>query len=254
MTTGATSAIVSATMPTNAPVSRHWSVRGTVRGNGRRRPAPPRARSSASALGEGVAGTTNRHHELRRAGIVLDLVAQVADMHVDRLLVLVERLVVTKQLEELAAGEDAARATRQVAEDLELGGRQADPPVAAENASPLEVDHEVALPDDSAPGRGRVVTVRASEERLDPAHQLAQREGFRDVVVGAELEPDHLVELVITSGQEQDGCLRSRRPQPAQDLEAVDAGQADVEDEEIGRLRSRKLQAFLPRPRDRHLV
>src|SRR3954447_24434078 len=135
MTTGATSAIVSATMPTNAPVSRHWSVLGTVRRNGRRRPAPPRDRSSASALAEGVAGTTNRHHELRRAGIVLDLVAQVADVDVDRLLILVERLVVTKELEELATGEDAARATGEVAEDLELGGRQADPPVAAENAS-----------------------------------------------------------------------------------------------------------------------
>src|SRR4051812_33133613 len=136
MTTGATSAIVSATMPTNAPVSRHWSVRGTVRGNGRRRPAPPRARSSASALGEGVAGTTNRHHELRRAGIVLDLVAQVADMHVDRLLVLVERLVVTKELEELSAGEDATPAAREGGEEFELGGRQADPPAAAHGAPP----------------------------------------------------------------------------------------------------------------------
>ena len=81
----------------------------------------------ASALGEGVADTAHRQHELRRRGIVLDLLAQVADVDVDRLLVLVQGLVVTEQLEELAPAEDAAGPAGEVAQDLELGGRQGKP-------------------------------------------------------------------------------------------------------------------------------
>ena len=76
-------------------------------------------------------------------------------MDVDRLLVLVERLVVAQELEQLAAGVDAARAAGQVAQDLELGRRQADAAVAALDAPPLEVDQQVAVADDPAAGRRR---------------------------------------------------------------------------------------------------
>ena len=83
----------------------------------RKPPAPCRP----SALGEGVADTSDGQDEGRRGRVVLDLVAQVADVDVDRLLVLVERLVVAEQLEQLAAGVDAARPRGEVAQDLELG-------------------------------------------------------------------------------------------------------------------------------------
>ena len=79
-------------------------------------------------------------------------------MDVDGLLVLVERLVVAQQLEQLGAGVDPAGARGEVAQDLELGRGQADPPVAALDAPPLEVDEQVAVADDPATdgvGRGR---------------------------------------------------------------------------------------------------
>lgn len=53
----------------------------------------------ALALGEGVADATDRHYEGRHGRIVLDLVAEMADVDVDRLLVLVEGLVVAEELE-----------------------------------------------------------------------------------------------------------------------------------------------------------
>ena len=58
---------------------------------------------------------------------------------------------------------------------------------------------------------------------------LAGAEGFGDVVVGAEFQAEHPVDLVIPGGAEQ-----HRRPvllgsQPSADLNAVHAGQADVE-------------------------
>src|SRR5688500_17486056 len=101
--------------PMNDNARRPWNERGSQRrtkrgGRMRRhmrrnwslRPAP------ASALGECVADTSNRQDKRGGRGIVLDLVAKVADMDVDRLLVLVESLVVAQELEQLAAGIDAA--------------------------------------------------------------------------------------------------------------------------------------------------
>ena len=81
------------------------------------------------------------------------------------------------------------------------------------------------------------VAVRAPQERLDPAHQLAQPERLGQVVVGAELQADDLVDLVVAGRQDEDRRLGAGRAEPAQDLEAVDARQADVEHDEVGRLR-----------------
>ena len=127
MTTGATRTSVSATTPMNANVRRVWNDCGTDGPDLARRPcargAQPESNawcplpvaegaaaagsvpcgSATSVLGELVAGASHRQHELRQRRIVLDLVAQVAHVDVDRLLVLVERLVVAEQLEQLAA-------------------------------------------------------------------------------------------------------------------------------------------------------
>src|SRR5689334_3478324 len=147
MTIGATRSSVRATTPMNANVSRVWNDCGTLgrRCRGSRRGAHPESNaggepaaagsvprgSATSALGELVAGSADGQDELRQRRIVLDLVAQVAHVDVDRLLVLVEGLVVAQQLEQLAAAEHAARALRKVAQDLELGGGQRNPARAA---------------------------------------------------------------------------------------------------------------------------
>ena len=107
---------------------------------------------------------------------------------------------------------------------------------------------QVAVADDAAAGRVGEVPVGAPQQRLDPAHQLAQRERLGDVVVGAELEAHDLVELVVAGGQEQDRCLGPDGAQPAEHLEAVDAGQADVEQDEVGRLVGGELEPLLAGP------
>ena len=141
-----------------------------------------------------------------------------------------------------------------MAEDLELGRGEAHPSVAALDTPPLEVDQEVAVPDDPAAHRVRQVAIRPAEEGLDPAHQLAQAERLRQVVVGAELEADHLVDLVVAGGEDEDRHLGAGRPDAAQDLEAVDAGEPDVEDDQVGRLVGRDVEALLARARDGDLV
>src|SRR5262245_19315541 len=98
MTSTDTSSSVRATTATKPSVRRAWNPRGSSRPSRGRR---VRSLMPLSALGEGVPGTPDGEHEGRRRGVVLDLVAQVAHVNVDGLLVLVERLVVTQQLQEL---------------------------------------------------------------------------------------------------------------------------------------------------------
>src|SRR5690242_12051495 len=99
------------------------------------------------ALGEGVPGTPHRQDEARIGRIVLELLAQMADVDVDGLLVLVERLVIAHQLEQFAPREDPPRPCGEVSQDLELRGREADSLVAARDAPPFEIDHQVAMAD-----------------------------------------------------------------------------------------------------------
>src|SRR4029078_11281879 len=100
-----------------------------------RTPRRMRVGALPSALGEGVPGAPDGEDERRVARIVLELLAEVAHMDVDGLLVLVERLVVAAQLQQLPAREHPRGALREVAQDLELRGRERDAPVATLDAS-----------------------------------------------------------------------------------------------------------------------
>ena len=98
------------------------------------------------------------------------------------------------------------------------------------------------------------VAVRAAQERLDPAHQLAQPERLGQVVVGAQLQADDLVDLVVAGGEHQDRHLGAGGAHAAEDLEPVDPGQADIEHDEVRRLVHGQVEALLARGRDGHLV
>ena len=82
-------------------------------------------------------------------------------------------------------------------------------------------------------------------KRAHPAAELADRERLRDVVVGAELEPEHLVQLVVAGGQHDDRHA-ARRPQALADLEPVQLRQHQVEHDEV--------EALLREPRQRLLA
>ena len=98
---------------------------------------------------------------------------------------------------------------------------------------PVEVDDEVAMADEATAGGVREIPVRAAQERLDAAEQLPQAVRLGHVVIGAHLQPDDLVHLLVTRGQHQDGCLGAVGAQTAQRLEAIDAGHAHVQHHEV---------------------
>ena len=75
--------------------------------------------------------------------------------------------------------------------------------------------------------------VRA-QHGLHAADQLGDRERLGHVVVGAGLEADDLVELGVLRREHQDVRV-AEGAHAAADLDAVDVGQADVEDDQVER-------------------
>ena len=74
----------------------------------------------------------------------------------------------------------------------------------------------------------------AAQRRLHAAAELAQRERLGDVVVGAELEAEDLVDLLGLRGEHDDRHGAARAQAPAH-LEAVEPGHHHVEHDEVER-------------------
>ena len=73
----------------------------------------------------------------------------------------------------------------------------------------------------------------APQRGLHARAELAHRERLGDVVVGPELEPEHLVDLLRLGGEHDDRDGRALRAQALADLEPVHARQHQVEHHEV---------------------
>src|SRR5688572_22237311 len=144
-------AMADTTRPTSATepmastrrVLRRWKTAAQPRGKCSRPLGSVRSARSASVFGEGIPDAPHRPDVAGLGRIGLDLVPDVADVDIDGALVLLERVVVVAhQLEQLAAGVDPAGPGGQVAQQVELGGRQADSVAVAGDPSALEIDHQ----------------------------------------------------------------------------------------------------------------
>ena len=72
-----------------------------------------------------------------------------------------------------------------------------------------------------------------NEHRAQPRQQLARRERLADIIVGAELEPDHAIGLVAARGQHDDRDAVAGIAQPAQDRQPIEPGHHHVEQDGI---------------------
>ena len=79
----------------------------------------------------------------------------------------------------------------------------------------------------------RVARRDPAQDDVDPRHQLARAERLGHVVVAADLEPEHAVDLLVAGGQEQDRHVGGLADLPA-DFEPVHLGHADIEDDQVG--------------------
>ena len=81
-----------------------------------------------------------------------------------------------------------------------------------------------------------MLDAQPSQDRVDPCDHLGQSERLGHVVVAADGEAGHLVLDRVAGGEEEDGALHAVRAEAAGDLEAVEVGEHDVEDDQVGRM------------------
>ena len=145
-------------------------------------------------------------------------------------------------VQEVAAAEGPARAAQQEAQQAELvGGQVQRAPVQGRRVA-LGVQGQGPV------GQGRLVTLAVGGEALAqqflpaqegpyPGQQLAIGEWFGQVVVRAQLQPQHPVGLLAAGGEHQH---RGRRPRagglayPPEHLQPVQAGQHPVQHHQVG--------------------
>jgi hypothetical protein len=89
----------------------------------------------------------------------------------------------------------------------------------------------------------------APHDGSDPRRELAGREGLDDVVVSAELEPEHPIDLLAPGREHHDRDIGLLADLPCE-ISAVSIGKHHVEQHEIGRLPSEGLTRAGERGRD----
>ena len=72
---------------------------------------------------------------------------------------------------------------------------------------------------------------RAPQQRLQPRDDLLGAGRFHDIIVRPRIEPDDLLLPAAARRQDQDRCGYAAAPRHANELDSVDAGQANVDDQ-----------------------
>ena len=85
----------------------------------------------------------------------------------------------------------------------------------------------------------------APQQRLQPRQQLLHLERFGQVVVGAGLQALHLVLPAPARREHEDGQVAAALAQPADDVQAGEPGQADVDDGGVIGIFGGEIQRFL---------
>ena len=87
--------------------------------------------------------------------------------------------------------------------------------------------------------------VAAPQQGPHPGLQFGQIEGLGQVVVGALVQPAHAVGQGVERGEHQHRHLQLALTQPAQHLQAAQARQADVQDDQVVGLHHQRIVGLL---------
>src|SRR5712692_8036623 len=191
---------------------------------------------SASGLlrHEPVADPGNGVNVLRLLGIALDLLAQPVDVGVDRPRLDLD-LVAPHLAQQLAAADDLARLGRQQRKQVELGEGQVDFLTLPPDLAAVQVDDQA----------GELEARLGLLLGYHPGQQLSHLEGLGDIVVRPHFEAHDHVDGVVLGGEHDHGDLGPVGPQLPADIHATDAGQVEVEEDQVGFRLLQHLHAFL---------
>lgn len=136
---------------------------------------------------------------------------------------------------QLRSRKHSLRLSQQSFEKEILVAGQVQGPTTKANAGPVGVDLEPDRIDRLADGRvfhGGVGPGGALEDGLDPGGEFARTERFADVVVRAQLQPEHPVELGVAGGEDGYRHLRNAAD-PLEQFQTGTVGQSEIEDDQI---------------------
>src|SRR3954462_11858066 len=210
-------------------------------------------RTGSLLVAEAVADPAHGEDELRLLGIGLELLAQVPDVHVDRARVAIGR-VAPHAREQHVAREHPAGAARHRAGDLELNERGLEALLRQLHRALGRVHPQAGGLDRRL---GLAVAGRhagAPQRGLHAQAELPHRERLCDGVVGAELEPEDLVDLLALGAEHDDRDALPLGAQPPADLEAVHLGQHHVEHDEVEGLLGEARERLAPVRRVHDLI
>jgi hypothetical protein len=193
---------------------------------------------------------TDRHQVARGPRVRLDLGAQSLDVDVEGLGV-ADVVRTPDAVYQLHPGEHPAGVAQQHLQQLELLQRHRHRVAVDRDHVPFDVHPDRAGLDRRR--TGQLGLGPAAEHGPDPGHQLAGRVRLGHVVVGAELQPDHLVDLAVLGGQHDHRDLAAGADLPA-DLGTGQARQHQVEQHQVGAIPVELLQRGGPVVGDRDLV
>jgi len=134
----------------------------------------------------------------------------------------------------VVAGKDAAEMAGEVVEQAEFGGRGGHGLTANGENHGGGIDGDVA----DLEWTGRQGALEAAKHGFDAGDEFAGTEGLGDVVVGADFKAEDAVGLAAFGGEKNDGNAGEAGglADGAAKLEAVAAGDHDIEDEKRGTL------------------
>src|SRR5258705_7245285 len=139
-----------------------------------------------------------------------------------------ERVVAPDLLEEALAGDDDALVAHEVLEQLELALGEVHRAIRAAHLVRVGVEGQVAHDERRRAARGA-----PAQQGPQAGQELLTLERLDEVVVGPGVEPLDARLDGVAGGQHQDRHVVGGA-QAARDLDAVEAGQPEVEDDEIG--------------------
>jgi hypothetical protein len=197
-----------------------------------------RALARRTERAKDVAGSPDRVQQ-SRLGFGLELAAQIGDENLDRVR-RGEGVIAPHLVEQALARDHDALVAHQILEQLELTLGELDRALATDDLVGIDVQREIAYPQRRRPP-GRA----AAQQGTDAREQLLALERLDQIIVRARIEPLHPGLHGVARGQDQDRYVVFAA-QRACDLEAVEPGQAEIEDHEVRRERPPLLERRPP--------
>lgn len=227
-----------------APAASPW--RRAVIG---RWPAPEGGRTpSNSVVGvEAVSGASDGGYEGGGFGPVYFL-SEVPDVHVHDVGAGVEGIV-PYGVQNLLAGEDLSGVAHEVFEEGELAAGE----VHSVAAHPGAVGEEIHFEAAGRYLRGRRLVVAADQSPY-PGDELLEGEGLRHIVVGSGVEGGDLARKLVAGGEHEDREAGLLATDPFKHLVSVEAGEHDVEEDDVHILVERETEPVVAVVRAHGLV